>query len=883
MNRVRKWWRSALAAVALVIALQAGVSLLVRTHRVHDYLIEQLEHAFGRRVEVAHFNALLLPRPQLDAERVTVGEDPAFGNEYFLRADYLNASLRWKGLLRGRIEFGNLSLRRPSLILVRNEQGRWNLERWLPPAKSVTYNSGSPYGPPSATTPSNRLQQIYIDDGRVNFKILDEKLSFALISVSGGVEQMFPGRWQLQFQAQPWRSGAALQSTGTVFVRGDVAGTSARLQPAEIHVRWDQASLADLLRLFSGRDYGVRGVFALDATAKSELTGRGSAPSLQPGDWTYSVHARATHIHRWDLTERSDNPRLNFDLLGRWNVANEYVRADRLIIEAPGSNLRGSALASVHGEPPWEMRIDSAGIQAADLLSWYRAFQPGVDDAISVQQYFTGATTVSGWPLSLEEAAFSSEGGEARLPELMAVRLGALEGGLQRSKLSIEPFRISYSAQGHAGVASDSSSASRRRSANQSRAAVNIGFVHDFDKHAGGLNIEGHTERVEDIFALAAKFGRTLNHGWELSGPASAALRWEWSTMPVAARWNGRIEVNSGELQVAGLNRSLRMSRTRLEWKDGLKVADIGEITGFGGQWSGTIRQTSATDENGNPKWNFQLHADHLDAAELDRWFGPRARPNWLQRLLPAVLGARAVTPAPSDLVRRVNADGELHIDDFTIEKLKLEQVHAVGSLRDLRLDLREAEARWAGGLVRAKLNAKFLPRPAYDIAAELDRIDLAKLPAPPYAAERFVGVASGTVHLTTQGVGRDELLQQLAGEGDIRVSNVEFRGWDLAATMSDGAPRTGASHWSAGEGAFVIRDRGVVLAGLRLQGGRETTFVRGNISFGKNADLTIQVTSDGKREIPAPSARQHVLKISGPLDLPRISVEEAMARLPAD
>jgi hypothetical protein len=628
VNRVRKWWRRALAAVVLVIALQAGVSLLVRTHRVHDYLIEQLEHAFGRPVEVAHFNALLLPSPRVDAERITVGEDPAFGNEYFLRAEYLTASLRWKGLLRGRLEFGSLSLRRPSLILVRNQQGRWNLERWLPPAKSLREDNASFYGPLSAATPSNRLQQVYIDDGRVNFKILDEKLSFAFISVSGSVEQMSPGRWQLQFQAQPWRSGVALQSTGTVFVRGDVAGTSARLQPAEIHVRWDEASLADLLRLFSGRDYGVRGVFALDATAKSELTGRGSAPSLQPGDWTYSVHARAIQIHRWDLTERSDNPRLNFDLLGRWNIANEYVRADRLIIEAPGSNLRGSAFASAHGELPWGIRIDSAGIQAGDLLSWYRAFQSGVDDAISVQQYFTGAAIVSGWPLTLEEAAFSSEGGEARLPGLMAVRLGALEGGLERFKLSIEPFRISYSPQGHADVASDASSTSRRRSANQSRVAVNIGFAHDFAKHAGSVNIEGHTERVEDIFALIAKFGRILNHGWELSGPASAALRWEWSTMPVTGRWNGRVEVNNGELQVVGLNRPLQMSRTRLEWEDGLKVADIGEITGFGGQWSGTIRQTSAIDENGNPKWNFQLHADHLDAAELDRWIGPRARPN---------------------------------------------------------------------------------------------------------------------------------------------------------------------------------------------------------------------------------------------------------------
>jgi hypothetical protein len=885
MNGVRKWWKPALMAIALVVALQAGVSLLVRTHRIHSYLIEQLERAFGRPVEVGQFNALLLPSPRLDADRVTIGEDAAFGNEYFLRAEYLTVGLSWKGLLRGHIEFGSLSLRRPSLILVRNEEGRWNLERWLPPAKSGTADTAPIYGPPSAATPANRLQRIYVDDGRVNFKILNEKLPFAFTGVSGSVEQMSPGRWQLQLQAQPWRSGVALQSAGTVIVRGDVAGTSARLQPAEIHVRWDEASLADLFRLFRGRDYGVRGVFALDAAAKSEVAGHGIAPSLQPGDWTYSLQARAAQIHRWDLTERLDNPRLNVNLLGRWNAASGYVRAERLILEASHSNLRGSAFASTRAEPAWEIHVDSAGIQAADLLAWYRAFQPGVDDAISVQQYFTGVMTLSGWPLHLEEAAFSSEGGEARVPGLTPLRVGAVEGGLERSKLSVEPVRISYGAQGRAEPASaiPGAPASKRRAGTEARGAVSIGFAHDFEKHAGGVSIDGHVEKVEDVFKLTAEFGHEMNQGWELSGAASAALRWEWNAAPLHGRWNGRIDVTKGELQAAGLNQPLQMSKTRLEWKDGLRTADIGELAGFGGQWSGLIRQTSATDADGTTKWNFQLHADRLDAAELDRWIGPRARPSWLRRLLPSLLGGAAPSPAASELVRRVNAEGELRIDEFTMEKLKLDQVRAVGAMRDLRLEVRDAEARWAGGTVRAKLTAKFLPRPAYDVTAELDHIDLGQLPAPPYAAERFAGVASGTLRLATQGVGREELLQHLAGKGDIRMRNVEFRGWDVTASVADGAPRIGESRWSAGEGAFTVRDRGIVLAGLRLEEGREMTFVKGTVSFGQDADLTIQTATDGKREIRPPGAGQHVLKISGPLDVPRVSVEGAMARQPAD
>src|SRR6266849_3842452 len=257
MHRVRKWGKAALALAGLVVAAQVGASWLARAPGVHHYLIAHLERAFGRSVEVRHFSVLLLPSPILDAEQVTIGEDSAFGNEY---------------LLRGHFEFGTLSLSRPSLILVRNNEGNWNLERWLPPAKSTLGSGSRFYGPQPQQTPSNRLQKIAIDDGRINFKMGDEKLPFAFLGVSGSIEQVAPGRWRLQLEAQPWRSGVTLQSTGTLLVRGDVAGTSARLQPAELHLQWDKVSLADLFRLFRGQDYGVRGIFALDATAKSEST-----------------------------------------------------------------------------------------------------------------------------------------------------------------------------------------------------------------------------------------------------------------------------------------------------------------------------------------------------------------------------------------------------------------------------------------------------------------------------------------------------------------------------------------------------------------------------------------------------------------------------------
>ncbi|MCU1239348.1 MAG: hypothetical protein JWO71_74 [Candidatus Acidoferrum typicum] len=869
--------------IALVITAQIGASLLTRTQGFHKYLLAQLERAFGRSVEVRHFNVLLLPSPVLDAELVSIAEDPAFGNEYFLRAERLTARLRWSGLLRGRFEFGTLSLTRPSLVLVRGAEGAWNLERWLPPAQSTLGAGSRFYGPRLQQTPSNRLQKINVDDGRINFKVGDEKLPFAFLGVSGSVEQVSSGRWRLQLEAQPWRSGVTLQSTGTLTVSGDVAGTSTRLQPAAIEVHWGKVSLADLLRLSRGHDYGVRGVFSLDGTAKSGGVTRAAGAGTQPGEWAFSAQARVAQIHRWDLSERSDNPAANINLEGRWSAGMRNISAERLVVETARSNLRGSARFEVNASPAWEVRMDSAGVQAADLLAWYRAFDPNVNNAIVADQFFTGEIALRGWPLEVQDAAFSSFGGEMRIPGLRApLRIGAFQGGRQRANLNVGPIRISYSSpEGSEALPVAVSTMTKRRSLAEAKTVASIGFTHDFSSRIGGLSIDGRTDNAQDLLKVMSVLGRPMSHGWELTGPLSAALHYQWDNAAATKGWSGHIDVNKATLQVAGLNQPLQLNKARVDWKDGLRAASLFELEGFGATWSGELAETAFADADGSTKWNFQLHANHLDAADLDRWMGPRARPGWLQRLLPALLG-NAPNPGASELLRRVNAEGELTIDEFTLEQISLGHVRASGALHDLHLELRETEASCAGGMLRAKLRAAFVPHPSYDVTAELQRVDLRQVPVPSNLLERFTGLASGIVHLTTQGVGRDELLQHLAGKGNLKLRDVEFRGWDVNASMADGAPHQGASRWTSGEGTFLVRDQGIIFPGLRLDGAWDMTLLKGTLSFAQGSDLTLETVVDDQTGASLPE-QGYVLKISGPLDLPKISIERLVARRPAD
>src|SRR6202049_2910222 len=137
MLRKRLLWCSSLPILLISVA-SWSFSFALQGGWLRRSLSARLSATFGRPVEVARFGFTILGGPNLEAESVTVGEDARFGQEYFLRADRLTASLRWAALLHGRMEFDRLSLSHPSLNLVRSANGQWNVETWLPPANTQT-------------------------------------------------------------------------------------------------------------------------------------------------------------------------------------------------------------------------------------------------------------------------------------------------------------------------------------------------------------------------------------------------------------------------------------------------------------------------------------------------------------------------------------------------------------------------------------------------------------------------------------------------------------------------------------------------------------------------------------------------------------------------
>ena len=444
----RNWLRAFLIGGVLLLAASAGFSRALRASAARRYLIAHLTASFGRPVDVSWFDFSLLDGARIEAHFVSVSDDPHFGNEYFLRADTLTAGLRWTALLAGRFEFGSVSLSRPSLNLARDAEGHWNIERWLPPASPPGARPGF-VGPlaPSRDARAARPARIDVDGGRINFKQGDNKSPFALVDVSGRVEQNGAGRWQLDLQARPMRAGVELQDIGTLGLRGSIAGTTARLQPAELNLTWRAASLADALRLVREDDYGMRGQLAVDLNAhiapldSSPIRGADSGAA----QWSISGVARLTGMHGWRLPERDTDPAANLSAEMNWRLGDRRVDIRKLLVEMPASQLQGiGELDWTHGFQP-QLHIESSTLALGDVLSWYRALRPEVAEDLRADCALGVDLKLGGWPIQFQQGGIASVGGTLTAKSLPApLRIGALKANVSHGGIDFAPAQISF-------------------------------------------------------------------------------------------------------------------------------------------------------------------------------------------------------------------------------------------------------------------------------------------------------------------------------------------------------------------------------------------------------------------------------------------------------
>ena len=842
--------------VVLFLLVDYGLSWLPRVPVIRRYLTARLEAKFGRTVEVSNFEISILGRPEVVANYITVGEDPRFGHEFFLRAEQLTASLRWRSLLRGRVELGTLSLTRPSLNLVRLPTGQWNLENWLPATP----------GRPEPHSAEGRLYRIEIDAGRINFKRGVEKHPFALVDVSGTLDQETPGRWRIDIEASLMRAGVVVQEAGLLRVRGRVGGTAARLRPADLRIAWEDASLADVLRLWRGQDYGVRGQVALEAVAQSGLT-ETAQPSTGYAPWSFRATVRMRGVHRWDLPPRPGDPAVNLRLEAVWKPEQARLEIARAELEAPGSTARLTGLLDWtrprNGEPGAEspfLRVRSASIALNDVLAWYRAFRPGVNDSAALDGSAGSDLLFSGWPLRFTSGVLAGNNAELRQPGIAgSVRLGPFSIVTQRGSLVLLPATLTLTGE-------------------QPRREPPFRLEGKLYPQAGGafeMSLTGQTARVQQFLRFTSALGWSPFSGWTLEGAANLRMRWQGRAVPFALETQGQVEVRNLRVAARFLSQPVQLTNGRLEFTPGGFRFELRSAEALGARWNGTVERK----ERSAP-WEFVLAADRLEVSEVARWLRAGARGTLLERITP--LGA-ASAPAAFP----IHARGRLEIGQLWLRPLELRRVRGHAELsRDTvwRLRLGDAQADFFGGTVSGSLVASGEGEPSYRFEGQFDLVNLAALSATtPALTGRFAGTASGELRLAARGRSRDDLIQSVEGKGDVEVRAGELRGLDLLAWLRSDPPaarpdsRARATPFQSAIADFQVASRTITVEGLKLTATSLEAEVSGTVDFQQALELHV-------RELPrtlasgAPAAAGgdgRTVRVTGTLATPQVTVLE--------
>jgi AsmA-like C-terminal region/AsmA family len=866
----KKWQRWILIAAVILLGASEGFSRALQTGVARRYLVAHLAASFGRPVEVSWFDFSLLDGARVRAHYVTVAEDPQFGNEYFLRADALAAGLRWSALLAGRVEFGSVSLQRPSLNLVRNRDGQWNVERWLPPAHPLGSASDG-IGQVSAAhdVRAARLYRINVSGGRINFKRQDDKSPFALIDVSGRVEQNAGGRWQLDLEARPMRAGVELQDSGIFGVRGSIAGTTSRLQPAEINLTWRAASLADALRLLRQNDYGMRGQLAVDLDAQVApksplLTGADSSGA----QWSISGVARLTGIHGWRLPERGTEPAVNLSVDADWRPGEPRAAIRKLVVQMPESHLQATGdLDWAKGFQP-QLHIESSTIGFVDVLSWYRALLPGVADDLRAQGALGVDVTLGKWPVQLQQGAIASVGATLNSKSLPApFRIGPVSASVSRGGLDFAPTEISFAAS-PAAVGEEESSPSRDpknsfvlRGSISPRANGALGWPLDWN-----FSVEGATSRVQDWLVLSGVLAQPANSSWGVAGGLAVKVRGtrraESATAPA---WLGTLDSLGLTLSPPSINQPLRLAKAHVEFASNGKTITLAAAQAFGAVWNGTLTRKGA-----DAQWTFDLSADRLDASELDRWLGPRARPGFFARL--TGLGSSAAAPAlAGGVVTRLAARGRLRIGEIDLPPVNVEQFDGEAEIAGRTIRVRKAQGSFFQGKVYGSFDARLLPDPSYEFQGSFDRVNLAQLArAVPFLNDRIGGIASGSLTLSTHGIGRQNLVGSLEGKGTLNARSVELRDVDLSSIFPAGDPPPGPPTFSSVQVTYSISGRNINLSESVLDDSQGKVRAVGRIDF--SHALNLQLHSPALHAAGDPGAAvQSTFLLSGTIENPKL------------
>ncbi|MGO9128043.1 MAG: AsmA family protein [Terriglobales bacterium] len=810
--------RSKRGMAVLGVVILAGLCLVrPGANRLRARIVGSISLALGRSIDVSSVHLRLLPQPGFDLENFVVHDDPAFGAEPVLRAQGVTALLRLTSLLRGRLEIATLSLTEPSLNLVRNPEGHWNLENLVERADKIST------APTSTAKAGKRPAFPYIEarHGRVNFKFGPEKKPYALTDSDFSLWQDSENMWSMRLKAQPMRTDFNLSDTGILRVTGSWQRAAAlRDTPLQFTFLWDRAQLGQLTKLAYGSDKGWRGAVRIAAQlsgtpAHLGITAGASAEDFRrydiPGGGAMRLAVQCTAQYSSTDNTLSDGactapvaeglialtgsvmnplgPR-SYDLI----LAAQNVPMQSLVVLARHAKMALPDDLVATGEMNANVRIQSPDQEHGPLSGWHGG---GEITGIHLRSTFTNTD------LAPSDVSFtvSSERGAANL--------------------TVNPVRLSL---GHVVPALLQGHLSHKG--------------YDFElKGEAQLQRLLQAARTAGIPALQTAAEGSANLDLHIAG--------DWARF-AAAEITGKARLHSVRSRLRALDAPFDIVAADLIL--GPSQTQVNNLTAIvaGTSWRGSLALTRPCATLNACPIHLDLHADQVTIEQWAPLLFPKAQEEPWYRF-----GSGSVRSGSPGFIG-LNANGKLTVDKLVVRGIIVNKVSSTIQVQGGEVEFKDLRAELLGGRHTGDWTADFTSQPPrYSLNGVLDRVVLGQLAAAmnnPW----ITGVATAKYQVTAYGPGFAELLASATGTSQVEVRNGAFPHLVLAGNGGLPVQRLTA-RLSMRAGKFEIQGGSLETQGEEYQ-------LSGTASLARVLDL--KLTRDG-----APG-----FNITGTLTQPRVT-----------
>jgi hypothetical protein len=824
-----------LLAVALVLVLLIAVPPFINVSRYRGRISNSISRALGRPVTVGNISLRVFPQPGLDLTSLIIGEDPAFGTEPMLRADEVTATLRLTSLWRGRLEIAKLSLKYPSLNLVRAANGRWNIESLL------EHTSQIPSAPTVKTRPEARPRFPYIQaqSGRINFKFGQEKKVFAFTDTDFALWLASENEWRMRLEGRPVRNDAYLSDTGTLRIEGRFhRAANLRDTPLEVTVGLDRGQLGQLTSLLYGRDRGWRGNLELQA----KLSGTPAAMDVR-------LESSVDEFRRYDINN-IERFGLNSQCAAKFSTTTDTL--SDIACRVPFG--RGLMMLSgqVQGllEPrDYQLTLIAQSIPVQTLVSFGRHAKKDIPDDLAASGSFDAAITLTRGANGAQWTGNGSTSPVVLRSNVLApnLSLGSLHFALQdpagaqasskpsdsrvprpndEVRLAIEPFALAMGATQRATAAAW------------------------FSRTAYSITVKGDTQipRLVQVGRALGLPATDINANGVAKVDFATTGTWAGLTAP---RTTGTAQLQNLSADITGVNAPLHITSATLTLgPDGaalrnFNVSFIGTKVGFSG--SAEIPRGCASIET--CPIQFDLKVDQISSDDLNRLFNPRmAKRPWYDIL----------SGSAGSLLTRMKAHGQIAANRFSIRTLVANRVSTTAEFNNGIVSLTNFRGDVLGGKHQGTWKADFTGNsPVFSGTGTIDSVALAQL-ASLMKDNWATGTAKVSYTARMTGIAPDELARSATG-----AINFDWRGGSLRHVVlasANGKNGSGTSlafrHWA---GALELKAGVWTVAPSKMDVNSGIYQVSGTASLGKELQFTL---TNGSR----------AFSVTGTLDKPKVA-----------